>query len=412
MERSARHSSRLRDVRAALAVAACSVALAAAAVASGGPAHAAGSGRPHAGQLDSRFQAASCPTATSCMAVGTHTSAGGTTRPLAERWARGRWRIVSTPSPSRAFDSELHAVSCVNARSCQAVGFSAPLGTGAPRLLAERWNGRSWRTVPIQNSANATLEAVSCSAGSCLTVGWRSTALTRTQPFAERWNGRRWTRLTTPRPSGRPFAELFGASCAGPRNCTAVGEAGNISTGQFAPLIEHWNGTRWRIVTVRAPRGAVLNSVSCPTATSCTAVGESQPANSDSKLLVADLSGSRWSFTSPAARTGMHAPHIDQVSCSTRRACSAVVSYLTDRQLIGSVVASRGARGGFTVARPGPKSVIDVLTNISCRPVACTAVGGAGATSSQGSPTGKGKTFAERGKGNHLVAQRTPNPAG
>jgi hypothetical protein len=424
MGRSPRHPSRLRAARTVLTVAACSAGLAAAAIASGGPAQATAThpsaprsphqaAAPHAGQSNSAFQAVSCPTGTSCLAVGAHTSAGGTTRTLAERWSGGRWSIVGSATPARAIDSELHAMSCVRPSSCQAVGFATPTGTGAARLLAERWNGRSWASVPIQNSPNASLEAVSCPrAGMCLTVGWRPSGPNQFQPVTERWNGTKWTKLATPRPAGRPFSELLGVSCAGPRDCTAVGQSGTINTGQFFALVEHWNGSRWRIVTVHAPRGALLNSVSCATATTCTAVGDSQPAHSDSKLLVGDLKGSRWTFTSPAVRAGMHAPAIAQVSCSTPRTCTAVVSFVTSRQLLGTVVASRGASGGFVIAAPNAKSTVNALMNVSCRPVACTVVGGTGATDRQGGPSGKGKTFAERGKGNHLVVQRTPSPAG
>ena len=70
------------------------------------------------------------------------------------------------------------------------------------------------------------------------------------------------------------FDFLNGVSCASPTNCTAVGDYYRTASGPQPTLIERWNGTAWRVEpSPSTGRGSTLDSVSCPSATSCTAVG-------------------------------------------------------------------------------------------------------------------------------------------
>jgi hypothetical protein len=85
-----------------------------------------------------------------------------------------------------------------------------------------------------------------------------------------------------------------------------------------------------------------------------------------------------------------------------------VSSITPSGDLVAYSVASRGARGGFVVAEPRDDNVTDVLRDVSCRPVACEVVGGAGTTDGQDDPSGEGTTFAARGKGNQLKSQPMP----
>jgi hypothetical protein len=401
----ARYVSRVRDTRIVL-VAACSVALAVSTVMGSTAAQAAVGPHGHAPKAQaSRFDVASaelegvsCPAGTACVAVGWQADAKGVTRALAERWASGRWQIVRSASPA---SSKLLAVSCTSTKSCQAIGLSVS------GLLAERWNGRSWSREPIPNIAGADLGGISCARTSmCLAVGSRRVGA-EDRPVSERWNGKKWIRVSTPRPAGGKLsASLDDVSCSGPRNCIAVGSSDST---RLSTLVERWNGKRWRIVTVHAPSGAILNSISCPSARWCTVAGAIQPVNGDSKLLIGDLNKSRWTFMRPTPAKGMLAPFFFKVSCSAPRVCTALVSSITPSgDLVAYSVASRGARGGFVVAEPRDDNVTDVLRDVSCRPVACEVVGGAGTTDGQDDPSGEGTTFAARGKGNQLKSQPMP----
>jgi len=263
------------------------------------------------------LEGVSCPTGTTCMAVGWQANASGATRALAERWARGGWQIVRSATPAR---SRLIAVSCTGTKSCHAIGLAVP------GFLAERWNGRSWTRERIPTIAGATLGGISCAASMCLAVGSQPTGTGAFRPVSERWNGKKWVRVSIPQPAGRKLSsDLRDVACSGPRTCMAVGFAGVVgSSAGPSALVERWNGKRWRIVTVHAPSGATLNSVSCPSATSCTAAGEIQPAHGDSKLLIGDLAKSRWTFTRPTPAKSMLAPLFLKVACSAPHVCTAL----------------------------------------------------------------------------------------
>jgi hypothetical protein len=398
-----------RPARTVLAALACSIALGGTAAASG-PAWAAtqASHRLSASSVAAQFSDVSCPARTSCVAVGNAVGKDGVARTLAERWDGHAWHIVASPNAAKAKLNALEAISCSSATACEAVGNSQLPGAKTPSILAERWNGNSWRMVPIQKPGATTIfNSVSCTtASACMAVGLRVTPGGKGIVVAERWNGRQWRIVAARTPA--PLADLSGVSCPRPRNCTAVGFTSGTAGALLSPLVEHWNGARWSLVTVRGPRNSVLRSVSCPTATSCTAVGGTEAG--DGGMLVADLSRSRWTFTRPTAAKPILGPQFQKVSCSAPRVCTAIVHYETLAGELSNTTATRGASGGWTVAVPTTDVSQNTLAGVSCRPVACTVVGGLNTTDGQGDSSGQGTTFAERGTGNHLIAQATPNP--
>jgi hypothetical protein len=94
--------------------------------------------------------------------------------------------------------------------------------------------------------------------------------------LAEIWNGSQWSLVTSPNvPRTRPFDVLASVSCISATACTAVGASIHKT------LIESWNGTAWAIVpspnkvlgTSRNP----LEGVSCASAAMCAAVGNYGP---------------------------------------------------------------------------------------------------------------------------------------
>jgi hypothetical protein len=69
----------------------------------------------------------------------------------------------------------------------------------------------------------------------------------------------------------------------GASDCTAVGDADGPSPDQPLRLALHWNGTTWTPQHTPTPTasnrlGDSLDSVSCPTASVCMAVGQDSPA--------------------------------------------------------------------------------------------------------------------------------------
>lgn len=92
----------------------------------------------------------SCPTASTCFAVGTGTDSGGSTVPLAEKWDGTRWTIQATPEPAGAFIGALLAVSCRDTGGCTAAG-TYYKGI-VERILIERLRNGRWN---VQRAPNA-----------------------------------------------------------------------------------------------------------------------------------------------------------------------------------------------------------------------------------------------------------------
>jgi hypothetical protein len=354
-----------------------------------------------------QFDDVSCPTRTSCMAVGEYVGTDGAEYTLSEQWNGSTWRIIRPVSPAGALSSSLTDVSCVSSRSCEAIG-----QIGAT-LLAESWNGTSWRRVAIQRGS-LFLNGMSCAtASSCIAVADPTTEGVKSfHDVAEHWNGHRWSALTPKRPLA--FTYLQGVSCPAARSCYVAGWATHTRFGTQHPLVERWNGTGWSVQAVRKPASAnaALASISCPTTTSCTAVGSLGSDNI--RPLVEDLSQGRWTEGLPgvpaAAENGTASFY--GISCGSPRVCTALLGYLNSGEEATWATASRGATGGFRVTLPPGDVSSDRAAALSCRPVACELVGSLNSEDGQGDHLSSGTTLAERGSGGHFTAQVTLNPAG
>lgn len=143
------------------------------------------------------------------------------------------------------------------------------------------------RSKTIQTYYIWEMTSLSCALhDDCEALGWTSrvTFNTKTKSvkavsvvFAEHWNGSSWStqRMVNP---GRAV-ELISVSCYAPNNCIAVGAYGSsfLSSAKTKPLIERWDGVRWRQVAISAPKAKdsqdALYSVSCTVFGQCTALG-------------------------------------------------------------------------------------------------------------------------------------------
>jgi hypothetical protein len=93
--------------------------------------------------------------------------------------------------------------------------------------------------------------------------------------LAEVWDGTTWAVQSTPNQSGAPGSALVGVSCTSATSCEAVGFYDN-SFASRVTLAEVWNGTTWAVQSTPIPTDvtfSALGGVSCPSATSCEAVG-------------------------------------------------------------------------------------------------------------------------------------------
>jgi hypothetical protein len=236
----------------------------------------------------------SCTAATACTAVGDYGNSSGNFSALAERWNGSSWAIQRTPNPNGATaNTFLSGVSCTAATACTAVGEGYSPVTEYFEMLAERWNGSSWKIQPTPNPAGAfgsSLYGVSCAAATaCTAVGYYGTS-SSTVTLAERWNGSSWKSQPTPNPSGAFGSLLSGVWCTAATSCTAVGY--DDSSSSALTLAERWNGSSWTIQPTPDPSGATFSDlidVSCTAATACTGVGDGYHSSSTQVTLAERL---------------------------------------------------------------------------------------------------------------------------
>jgi hypothetical protein len=320
--------------------------------------------------------AVSCPGAAGagqvCEAVGTFSSSKyfqGTT--LAEVWDGTSWHVQpSARPPGTTAESSLDGVSCLSIHKCEAVGafFSNPI-SGAPKTLAEGWDGMAWTR---QTSANpgrfngSSLDAVSCSARTCIAVGSYtsgSTALT----LAETWNGTAWVVQKTPNPAGATSSSLTGISCSAATSCIAIGSY-TAASGDVLTLAERWHGSKWTLSITPNPSGSMISSlsgVSCATSTACTAVGSSGVLGATAPL-VEEWNGTTWTVQTTPTLSG--SAGLSAVSCPrVSSACTAVGQIATSDTTYGNLAEFWNGSTWTVQKTPNPAgSILNLPSGISC----------------------------------------------
>ncbi len=412
-----------------------------------------------AGDTGAGLAGVSCTSVASCTAVGDYDDSGGGSQVLAERWNGQSWSIQPTPDPATASHAGLASVSCT-AVNCIAVGTSgsSPL---APTALSEVWDGARWTIEPAPGPAGSTgssLLGVSCAAGACTAVGsFEHGTNSVGVPLVEHWSGTGWSSAASASPPSASISRIAALACAPNGACTAVGTA-ETGAGATAPLVESWSGSAQAGATIEAAQdpagspnaelssvsctfggqcvavgfyydpqsradhplvemsggglwhivalpqvpdpsaGAELRSVSCTSASACTAVGQS-----GGRPLAMAWNGAAWLIEAPPTPAGASSGSLAGVSCTSAASCTAVGDYVVTGG--GRTLAERWTGSGW-VMQPTPGSAGSTLAAVSCSAASsCTAVG-----SRQSS--GGGETLAETWNGTTWRLQSSPNPGG
>lgn len=262
--------------------------------------------------------ALACPSTSQCVAVGVNATAMPT-QLLSNYWNGSRWSQGSMPDPRGAVNVRESGVSCPTATECVAVGVAFPPRGGDVYPTASYWNGSHWTTGRAVGTRSSTeLVGVSCpSASSCTAVGAYGATIGTALPLIERWNGRSWTAQHAPLPAGMRHGVLNDVSCASSALCVAVGN------GEGHAIEARWNGRTWSADALPNSRNVTLYGVSCHAAT-CLAVGA---GNNGSSVGTYRLAGTTWSFRLAPAPRGAAYPVLQSVSCPSASQCLAVGNY-------------------------------------------------------------------------------------
>ncbi len=240
------------------------------------------------------------------------------TDPLIEHWDGSHWSVVtgaSLPASPSGYDQDsLDAVAAISATDVWAVG-RALLPPG-PSPLIEHWDGHAWRMMdgsPFPNASFVVLTGISAvAANDVWAVGtglptWIGGCGFFNAMLVEHWDGTRWTRVSAAEPtSTSPSTGLTSVSAAASNDVWIAGGTGVESgrTQAYAPLIEHWDGTRWS--TVAAPNARLTQGFAGIAARPglALAVGQNVDRNGPGATHIERWSGGQWSVVvSPSPGT-------------------------------------------------------------------------------------------------------------
>jgi hypothetical protein len=134
---------------------------------------------------------------------------------------------------------------------------------------------------------------VSCAAAACTATGYSTIGGTDgpERTLAKSWDGTPLVGGARPQSGSGDNDVLESVSCISATACTA---AGSSIVGRALTLIESWNGTRWSVVPSPGRGNAnYLNGVSCGSATACTATGYTDNRRQGIRTLVESGTASR-----------------------------------------------------------------------------------------------------------------------
>ncbi|HEY3831121.1 MAG TPA: hypothetical protein VGO03_02400 [Acidimicrobiia bacterium] len=291
-----------------------------------------------------------------CQSVGEVSGPG----PLYRRGQGTSWIQVKAEPTIGKVPSDLTAVTCPASTTCIAVGSSSTAPQPTP--FAAKWDGTSWRAI-AGTSAGVTadeggeLDGIACfSATNCLAVG--RTEIAPTRAFALRWNGTHWARLTVPLPSGASSTALRDVACISATDCTAVGSADRRA------LIDHWNGTAWSVQGASVTKNAAeLDAVTCPTST-CIAVGA---MSASGRMFAVQATGGTWSAM-PMPSAKVETPNLEAVSCASPQWCMATGLFEIDfggATTAGAMRWNGSAWTNVSVAQP-PDNNYEEMIGVVC----------------------------------------------
>ena len=213
----------------------------------------------------------------------------------------GGWNQVPSPSVGN-LDNNLDAVSAASATDAWAVGNYYPsTNPNVFQNMAEHWDGSAWTefALPEVGANQNTLFGVSeLPNGHSWAVGYYTDANWVDQTLIEHYDGATWSVVPSPNP-GAQRDILTSVAAISDNDVWATGEQMDTA-GTWHTLAEHWDGTSWAVVPSADPGagGNEFFGVHAVSSTSVYAVGAESGSSFPDKALIEHWNGSKWSVLS------------------------------------------------------------------------------------------------------------------
>lgn len=233
----------------------------------------------------------------------------------------GNWQQALSPNVSgpTAVNNQLLATEAVAVNDVWAVGWAQD-PNGPPyvkRTLIEHFNGNAWNIVASPNPRNDTrtqLYSVSAtSANDVWAVGSSDDGKLPSRTLIQHWDGTRWSIVSSPSPDNQ-FNELRGVAAISANDAWAVGyRGGTRNDTPIETFILHWDGASWtQFPSANVSGGAnQLFGVTAISAGDIWAVGSVSGAP-----LALHWNGSSWSVVPVGVGSGLSTESFASVSGS------------------------------------------------------------------------------------------------
>lgn len=223
------------------------------------------------GSLSDSLSGVAAIAANNVWAVGNYFDASNNQHPLIEHWNGTSWSIVSSPS-----GGQLNGVAAFASNNIWAVGSSTGSSVNGYVTLIEHYNGTSWSVVPGSSVSGGQLSGVTALATNNVWAVGNVAGTNAIQTLIEHWNGTSWSVVSSSGP-GQAANVLNGVVALAANNVWAVGDDTNSvgPSATYAPLVEHWNGTSWSVVSSPMQGTSdLLNGIAAVSANNIWVVGD------------------------------------------------------------------------------------------------------------------------------------------
>jgi hypothetical protein len=305
--------------------------------------------------------AISCPSAGNCTAEGNYTDLGSAVHTFVINQVNGTWGFPTEVPDYTALalqdTSQMLVLSCSSTTTCVGLGtYVNHLAGVAQPIIYTETNGVWGTPVEVQGSAAFNTNGLALPGGlDCTSVGNCAAGgdvvvVTSTGAFVEPWlvsetNGVWGPIAAIPGVaalSREDAASLTALSCGSDGDCVAGGDYLNTSGNSQAYVASEqggvWGSATQLFATQLLGSGLsnTVNSVACPSAGNCTAIGAFADAKGISQAFVVDDTNHTWGSASEIpgvqALNNNAGATLTELSCSAVGVCSAGGTYLDSAQ--------------------------------------------------------------------------------
>jgi hypothetical protein len=327
-----------------------------------------------------------CPIPTSCVLVG-----WGGYGDLFTGWG-SKWQgqQVSLP-PGAATDAgpaTLVSAACVSAVKCALAGYY-PDKSGHQQGILVTGHGAAWSSVKAPLPANAAadpdvvMESIACpSASSCTAAGYYTDSAGHEEGLLVAGSGKTWAVTEMPfpahsHPAANPDVLPYAVTCPSVSSCTAIGSY-NSSSG-LQGLLVTGSGKTWTATKPPLPANAdasaevFLNGVACPTATSCLVTGTYSASIGGNQGMLLTGHGTSWtSREAPLPAHGLGVLSLGPATCVSVSACLVVGTYTDTTEHPRGLLLTGAGKSWAAVKAPEPANSSGSTSNyINLDTVAC-----------------------------------------